>query len=96
MATLEIGARVIWLGALDGNGNPKGGWAGNGRGVIADFEPQRRHFSGGPPTPPSEPSVGPAVGILLDQGDPNCNKKFDVWVRPAANEIIVDTQEMAT
>ena len=90
MAHLGKGDRVIWLGALDANGEPKGGWAGNGKGVIADYEPNRRYFRGGPPQKDGEPCVGPAVGILLDNGDPNSNKKFDIWVTPSSLEIILD------
>ena len=93
---MELGDRVIWLGALDKEGNPKGGWAGNGRGVIAAYEKARRHFEGTAPARPAtheregEASLGPAIGILLDNGDPNSLKKYDVWVRPSKLEIIPD------
>ncbi len=90
MATLDIGDRVIWLGALDAAGNPKGGWAGNGKGRILDFEPSRKYFAGGKPTEPNQPPAGPAIGILLDNGDEHSAKKYDVWVRPIASEIIPD------
>lgn len=87
---MKIGDRVVWLGALDKEGNPKGGWAGNGRGSIQGYEKQRLHFLGGPPTPPNEPTRGPAIGILLDNGDPNALKKHVVWVAPSSNEVIPD------
>lgn len=86
---MKIGDRVIWTGAKPG------GWAGNGKGVIADYEAARRHFVGGP-SKNGEATTGPAVGILLDQGDPeNCIKKFDVWVAPSAREIVEDADFVA-
>lgn len=87
---MDIGDRVIWLGALDAQGNPKGGWAGSGQGRILDFEPGRKYFSGGKQTEPNQPPVGAATLVLLDNGDENSAKKFDVWVRPSSLEIIPD------
>ena len=69
MASLDIGDRVIWLGALDASGNPKGGWAKNGKGRILDFSPDRPYFTGGKATEPNQPPRGPSVLILLDGGD---------------------------
>jgi len=86
---MKIGDRVIWLGAKPGS------WAGNGKGVIADYEPARRHFTGGAPVKPGEATVGPAVGILLDDGDPDCLKKHDVWVSPSSKEIVLDEDFVA-
>lgn len=90
MSSLNIGDRVIWLGALDESGNPKGGWAGNGKGRILDFEPARKYFEGGPPREPNQPPVGPAILVLLDGGDERSVKKYDVWIPPRANQIIPD------
>ena len=90
MASLDLGDRVIWLGALNEEGQPKGGWAGNGKGRILNYEPTRRYFAGGPRQEPNQPPVGPAICILLDNGDEANTKKFDIWVRPASNEIIPD------
>ena len=95
MATLNLGDRVIWLGALDAQGNPKGGWAGNGKGRIIDYSPNRPYFTGGPATEPNQPPCGPAIHILLDGEDESAKKKYDVWVRPIAAEIVPDTQEAA-
>ncbi len=81
---MKIGDRVVWLKA-----NPDG-WAGNGRGVIADFEKGRPHFEGASPGSPTEPCRGPAIGILIDQGDPSHPKKFDIWVKPSGEEIGLD------
>lgn len=89
MAGLGLHDRVIWLGALDESGNPKGGWAGNGKGVIADYEPQRRHFRGAETAEDGAPR-GPAVGILLDGGDPSREKKYDVWVPPTSAHVVPD------
>jgi len=91
MAGIALGDRVIWLGALNADGSEKGGWAGNGKGVIADYEKARAHFQGIAPTERDQPERGPAVGILLDGGDPAREKKYDVWVRPDPNNIIHDT-----
>lgn len=87
---LALNDRVIWRGAFNPDGSEKGGWAGNGKGVIAGYEEKRTHFKGGPPTGPKEASVGPAVGILLDGGDPSREKKYDVWVPPTSQEIVPD------
>lgn len=81
---LGIGDRVIWLKA-----NPEG-WAGNGKGVVADYEQARRHFEGTARGDKDNPSTGPAVGILLDGGDPSRDKKFDIWVKPSSEEIALD------
>jgi hypothetical protein len=90
MASMDLGDRVVWLGALDSMGNPKGGWAGNGKGRILNFEPTRRYFEGGPRQEANQPPVGPAVMILLDGGDESAAKKYEVWVRPLASEIVPD------
>jgi hypothetical protein len=94
MAGIAMGDRVIWKGALTESGEPKpGSWAGNGRGVIADFEPLRRFFRGGENAEDGAPR-GPAVGILLDGGDPTSKKKHDVWVRPDAAQIVPDLEPL--
>lgn len=81
---MQIGDRVVWLGA-----NPEG-WSGNGRAVIADYQKARPHFEGTSPGTREQPSTGPAIGLLIDQGDPNNPKKYDVWVRPSSEEIGID------
>jgi hypothetical protein len=93
---MNLGDRVIWLGAFNPDGSEKGGWAGNGRGVIASYEKARLHYEGASPGRPRTPnqegeaSRGPAIGILLDQGALNCAKKYDIWVRPSSTELIPD------
>jgi hypothetical protein len=87
---MEIGDRVIWLGALDASGNSKGGWAGNGKGRILNYSSNRPYFQGGKLTEPNEPPRGPAILVLLDGGDEATGKKFDVWVRPLASDIATD------
>ena len=87
---MDIGSRMIWLGALDAAGNPKGGWAGNGRGRILDYSPSRPYFPGGSPREPNQPPAGPAILVLLDGGDERAQKKYDVWIPPSAKEIAPD------
>lgn len=99
MAALDIGDRVVWLGALDQEGKSKGGWAGNGKGRILDYSPDRPYFTGGQKTEPNQPPRGPAILVLLDGGNEKVGfgtesqpKKYDVWVRPSAQDIAPDTE----
>jgi hypothetical protein len=89
---MDIGDRVIWVGALDAQGNDKGGWAGNGKGRVLDYSPDRPYFVGGQKTEPNQPPRGPAILVLLDGGDENksSGKKFDIWVPPSSKHIIPD------
>jgi hypothetical protein len=87
---MEVGDRVIWKGA-----NPDG-WAGNGRARILDYNEDAPYFSGGKRRPPNERPTGPAILILIDQGnvaDPKI-KKFDVWCRP--DEVRPDPEPLIT
>ena len=91
MASLDLGDRVIWLGALDAEGNAKpGGWARNGKGRLLDYEPNRLHFTGGERQDPKAATRGPAVLIILDGGDERAEKKYDVWVAPMSGAVIPD------
>jgi hypothetical protein len=88
---MKIGDKVQWLGALDANGNPKGGWAGDGVGHIRHYDPARDYFPGGQPGSKDSPPKGPAVLIMLD-GEPvkegeRTREKFDIWVAPTSKEI---------
>lgn len=76
--SMTIGDRIRWTGARED------GWSGDGRGVIADFEPDRPFFKGGKPGSAKEPARGPAVKLKLDTG-------FDVWVSP--DELMPDLEQ---
>lgn len=64
--------RVQWT-------TPKpGGWAGDGKGTLTNFDMERKYFGGKKGTGQETP--GPAYEILLDaQGD---RAPLTVWVAP--------------
>lgn len=85
---MEVGDRVVWTGA-----NPEG-WSGNGRARILDYNPEAIHFHGPKRPEPNKAPRGPAIYILIDQGnvsDPT-QKKYDVWCSP--REVVIDKEPL--
>jgi hypothetical protein len=90
---MKIGDKVQWLGALDANGNPKGGWAGDGIGFIRHYDQSRDYFPGGTPGSKDGPPKGPAILIMLipapvKEGERE-KEALDIWVSPTSKEVRV-------
>jgi len=79
---MNLGDRVVWTKA-----NPDG-WAGNGKGKLVAFEPDRRYFEGGHRGDATTPPNGPALCIQIDRGDPENPRTYRVWASP--DDIIPD------